>query len=121
MALRKGGQLTEDADVQTDDGLDPGTLNLDRYLVICPCPGPVNLGEGAGSHGLIAYPSKYLGKRATEFSLDYRLGFDVRERGYAILKLAHLLDKFGRKQVGPTTQYLPELDKRRSQLLKGKP
>ena len=114
MALQHGGNLLHHLEIQPEQALKPGPLDLEHHLATAALAGPVHLGQAGGAQGAL-FEIHHLDATFAQLLLQQLLGHRKGEGGHLVLQPGQLFHVAGRQHIGPSREQLAELDEGRSQ------
>ena len=122
MALQHRGDLLHHLEIQPEQALKPGPLDLEHHLATAAQAGPVHLGQAGGTQGAL-FEIHHLNAAFAQLLLQQLLGHGKGEGGHLVLQPGQFLHVASRQHIRPGRQELPELDEGRSQAqqLSGEP
>ena len=117
VVFHQGRQVQHDLEVDLDDFLDAGPLDLERDLPTVLQLGPVHLPDGGRCQRCVVELGKQIFEHYPQLGLDDLTGGVGGKRRHLVLKLGEFLQKVDRDQVRTGRQNLSELDVCRTELL----
>ena len=109
MALQHRRDLLHDLEVEAEQTLQPGALDLEDHLPATAKAGAMDLGQAGGPEGLLLDIND-LGAALPQLLLQQRLGRVEGEGRDAVLQPGEFFNPAGRQHIRPGRKELTELD-----------